>query len=488
MSNAEQELEAALAATWDRDTLAVYADRLIERGDPRGELIAIDLELEHHGSAELAARRASLLAAWLGEYAPSDPHGAWIADSFRFGFFDNLLLDGTGVEPTHAIATVTCPAARYLRGLTVRGDRDFMARVLTALAAVPQRWLTRLHLHGIAGEPVAQTVVDQLIAATPRLGELAVTGRRVIERFDHPGVSVLRISGRDALPAIYDPANRLTAVATLDFAFNVSTLLDQDAAPVAPIYLPALERLDLARHTVTYEPAWDDDTETWNNDVAGFTAIDILGQLSVRAQITRLRLATLDDDQLVMLEQVLASMPRLVELEVAHGGYLNRERLSRSGLRIVRPPPWSWPRPEQLVDETLVIALPGTTASDGEQVALAPAAAEMERWFEGMAADARYAWTRLWILVDSLGARDWKDDARFTYSEAAPFPCDLLVTALEARELPHELWRELRDELRYRRPFTASTRNEHLAAAQPGEPGPAFTGAVAMIHRRRLRV
>ena len=38
------ELENALRARWDRDTLLVYADALQAAGDPRGELIAPDVE------------------------------------------------------------------------------------------------------------------------------------------------------------------------------------------------------------------------------------------------------------------------------------------------------------------------------------------------------------------------------------------------------------------------------------------------------------
>ena len=40
---AVEDLERALQSSWDRDHLAVYGDALQARGDPRGELIAIDL-------------------------------------------------------------------------------------------------------------------------------------------------------------------------------------------------------------------------------------------------------------------------------------------------------------------------------------------------------------------------------------------------------------------------------------------------------------
>jgi hypothetical protein len=61
------DVEAALAASWDREHRAVYGDALAASGDPRGELIAIDLHVETHGpSEELTARKQALIEAWLG--------------------------------------------------------------------------------------------------------------------------------------------------------------------------------------------------------------------------------------------------------------------------------------------------------------------------------------------------------------------------------------------------------------------------------------
>lgn len=61
-------LESALQARWDDATAAVYADALIARGDPRGELIAIDLHIARHGRSEpLVQRRRAVVTAWLGE-------------------------------------------------------------------------------------------------------------------------------------------------------------------------------------------------------------------------------------------------------------------------------------------------------------------------------------------------------------------------------------------------------------------------------------
>src|SRR5699024_4537910 len=87
-----EQLEAALAIAFDRHTLAVYADYLQSISDPRGELIALDLEIEGRPCPpELAARRTSLLHAWLGALVPADNvHRSWVGDSLRFGFIEDL--------------------------------------------------------------------------------------------------------------------------------------------------------------------------------------------------------------------------------------------------------------------------------------------------------------------------------------------------------------------------------------------------------------
>src|SRR5262245_37701548 len=66
-------LETSLQAMWDPDTAAVYADLLASRGDPRGELIAIDLELARRESDELRRRKRELLSSWLG----AETIGTW---------------------------------------------------------------------------------------------------------------------------------------------------------------------------------------------------------------------------------------------------------------------------------------------------------------------------------------------------------------------------------------------------------------------------
>src|SRR5258708_20502667 len=124
MSSTRRALEAALAAGFERladaewrDTLAIYADHLLAEGDPRGELIALDLQIDTHATTtELVARRASLLAAFLGHLRPLDnPHLAWVGDTFSRGFVDDLVIDADDPNACERLpAILASPIVPYL--------------------------------------------------------------------------------------------------------------------------------------------------------------------------------------------------------------------------------------------------------------------------------------------------------------------------------------------------------------------------------------
>jgi uncharacterized protein (TIGR02996 family) len=162
----EDQLLADIYANPDADTSrAVYADLLTSRGDPRGELIALQL-LPKLGKPQRDRIKQLLREhqlAWLGELAD-----VALAMDLRYerGFPAALSLDGGASEA--AIERLTGhPAWRTLTALDVRGDRpgyaDFLAdevffglRELTSVSAtalrrfvVPApRALTRMVLSG----------------------------------------------------------------------------------------------------------------------------------------------------------------------------------------------------------------------------------------------------------------------------------------------------------------------------------------------------
>jgi uncharacterized protein (TIGR02996 family) len=470
----ETRLEAALAASWDRDTLAVYADYLVERGDPRGELIAIDLLLEQRSSPDLVARRATLLTAWLGKLVPNDPHTPWIGDSFRFGFVDDLVLDGADPNAPHHLATMLAsPLAPYLKRVTVRGDREAIAMTLRTLARDTHRWLSELVVDSNARVADDEVVVDAetiaaLIAATPQLRALDVAGTRVAESFAHPALRDLRVTGAFALPALFDGS--LEAVIALDFKLALAPdpyAYDEGEPPRAPqLQMAALRKLDLSRNVPAQRYAWVDE------DVEGLVDDDVadplvyLGSLAARRQLTHLALPVVRDEAAFMaLQAIVDGMPMLEEIVLRRAHYYRPPELKHPRAKFVRPAPWPWPKRTTLANgEQLSILVPGTRS--GDEVTLDDAIEIMEQRFEDLPADARYAWTRFWVFVGELRSGAWKHDDHHAWTEDKPFPADLLVAALEACDIGGSGgWRELRDQLRFRRPYP--------------------TGAVVTVHCRR---
>jgi len=467
-------LEAVLAASWDRDTLAVYADHLQSLGDPRGELIVIDLQLEQRSTPELVARRASLLSAWLGRLVPSNPHTSWVGDSFRFGFVEDLVIDGHDPSADERLASVLgSPLALYLKRVTIRGESAHAARVLASLSSTRHSWLTQLSVRTwTEGEPIDDATVAAFIAAAPQLALLEVQGTRVFETFAHPALRRLRVTGWSALPALVsDTADDMFATVTdLDFAFY-ETYDPAHYAPAAPqvgkelpaLQLPALRRLDLARNeperaniqrydfddVVDYDPRDD-------LDYGELTALRFLGTLALRNQVTHLRLPSVRSEaEFQELSAAVAGMSALVELEITRGHYYRAPELANTRARFKRPSPWPWPRVDRIEPgDSLHVVVPGSRS--GDVVPIADAAAVMERRFEDLPSDVRYAWTRFWVFVDELGRSPWSTSATRSWTADQSFPADVLVAALEACEVGGSGgWRELRDELRFRRPMPA---------------------------------
>ena len=474
-------LEAALAASpdgsFDRETLAVYADELMSIGDPRGELIALDLQLEAQADrtsrtrryrfapAELVARRATLLETWLRALVPPDPTRGWIGDHVRFGFLDDLEL--ASEEQRAQLPTILgSPLGALIRGVTIRGLATEIAEALEQLAAVTHPWLARLSLHKYApGRLVTDALAERVIVATPRLVRLELAGHRVVRELAHPALRELRIDGRESLGCVSTGA--FTHVTGLDLAFasppfrsygwtpdpDADPLDDDDldgeladpavAALLSSQHLPALRRLDLSRNEPTFDDHDEDDEDGFHDepDPARIDPFELCGTIPVRRQLTHLRLPALrTEQQFVRLSDAVAAMPALVEVEVVRGHYYRAPALPHASARFVRPPAWPWPSPATLrPGEALRIAVPGSRA--GDLVGLADAVAGMERGFEDLPADARYAWTRLWLFVTALAL-----------DREGQFPADVLVEALEACALPGG-WRDLRDELRARRPL-----------------------------------
>jgi len=174
MSKSRDELDAALRARFDPDDLAVYADLLQSEGDPRGELIT--LELQTAVTPEIVERRRALLRSWLGDM----PIVEDVLLNFRYGFIEDMQLDGAA-----GYAWLASPAGEFLRTGWMYGKRIEVQRALTALAAKPRPWLTKLALEERWDDDEI-TVPPGLVAATPNLVTLELVGPFALERFAHP--------------------------------------------------------------------------------------------------------------------------------------------------------------------------------------------------------------------------------------------------------------------------------------------------------------
>lgn len=473
-------LEAALLASWDRETLAVYADHLQGLGDPRGELISLDLELATRTTPELVQRRTSLMTAWLGRLVPSNPHTPWVGDTFKFGFVDDLRLEEHDEAEVRLAQVLASPLAPYLKRVTIVGSAPHVATMLTALAGDHEHpWLTELAVRVEAAGPVAPEAVTRFIAATPSLQRLDVYGVQVFAEFPHPGVQRLRVTGGNAIAGLFNDGDPMLGVRELDLAFDLPDAgYGAASGPIGALELPALRVLDLSRNEPEARrmPYTDEDYDGYEDedpppDAQVPSALEALARQPIRKQLTHLKLPSIRSRQeLERLELVASQMPALEEIEIVRAHYFKLPaKLATTTARFVRPAGWPWPAVAEIPEgDMLCVKVPGSFGD--ETIRVADAAAVMERRFEDLDADARYAWTRFWAFVDELGKLTWKSnpkvDSTKTWTDERTFPAALMVQALDACDVGGSGgWREFREVLRSRSPFAP--------------------GAVLTVHRSR---
>jgi uncharacterized protein (TIGR02996 family) len=101
---------------WD-----VYADYLLERGDPRGELIRLQRRAANNEDPALARTIAELFAAHVESWKPA-AHGLDIEHGWRHGFVSSLRVKGlASAEHMVALARVLAdPQARMVTALSLR--------------------------------------------------------------------------------------------------------------------------------------------------------------------------------------------------------------------------------------------------------------------------------------------------------------------------------------------------------------------------------
>jgi len=195
-----EDLEEALAACWNLEDLAVYADLLLAADDPRGELIALDLQPDQ-SSEDWAQRRFASLARWLGSDLARRSYGI-----VKFGFLNEL---DDGKRSNQLAATLLeSPAGPFIRRFTSRGPATKVRATMQRLASKPRPFLTQLEI-GTRGMSRDLTISEQLgarlIDATPRLHELEIRGHRVLGTLSHPALRRLHLSNHDSVVEVVRP-------------------------------------------------------------------------------------------------------------------------------------------------------------------------------------------------------------------------------------------------------------------------------------------
>lgn len=303
------ELEAAVRASWDREAIAIYADHLQAIGDPRGELVAIDLRIDESGSdAAVLARRSELIAEWFGADLPPG--------LVRYGFVD---VDATGANGDKQLtAALRGPGAAFVRSVALAGEAPEVHDALAMLAERPHPWLTSLAIKQWAerGTTFDDAATARLFDQLPALRVIDLSGRRILGNVAHSNVEQLRLTGYDAIASVLDPARTWPRLATIDAAIHCQYAANHAnpdfstiARFLAPATLPALTSLDLSRN----EPGHLEPRSLGGS----FVASAFVARFENHPTLASLALPSLQHTYAVeAVERSLATLPRIRDVTV----------------------------------------------------------------------------------------------------------------------------------------------------------------------------
>lgn len=249
------------------ELLRVYADQLIQRGDPLGELIVVATERLARDTPELARREAALITerTRIATTALARPHATNLR--WKRGFIDSLEFVHGGNEPLeHAVPRLAAlDEARLLRRIEIdtvqyagAGDLAPVFAVLAKLAHKFPRLVELVVREGMsAGDPyadgpIALHDVTPIYTAFPRLEILELDGDQV--ELGHIALPALR---RLMVTHLHlDDTRRIVAadlpnLVDLELAWAPRSI-DNVAATFGPLMhreFPRLEALSLAMPT-----------------------------------------------------------------------------------------------------------------------------------------------------------------------------------------------------------------------------------------------
>lgn len=205
---ARADLEAVLFDDFSRANLAIYADLLLDEGDDRGELIALDLRIAELGPTDaLVARRLEILCKMLGEPAAE----TFMRNNklpFQFGFGGVRFGSVSGAYLDAERVLIDSPLGGYLREVRLEGGEKHLRMGIGNLVRRTHPWLQSLRVHYQTSASrkttpiISGTQALQLIEATPVLETVKITRatnplastRHVFASFEHPSVRQLDVS------------------------------------------------------------------------------------------------------------------------------------------------------------------------------------------------------------------------------------------------------------------------------------------------------
>lgn len=255
-----EDLEAELHAAWNPQTLSIYADHLQSVGDPRGELIALDLgPPEGERYSVYWERRQALLDTWLGESLPmrwDHDEDMYVVDGsrtfvgFEAGLCDLVVFGDAATDRAAVERFFASPAAPYLRSMRMAAGGATLSSAIELLASSSRAWLRHVRIQRTDHSDGDHVVIGDtagFAAATPHLERLDVNGCFMLERLAHPSLVELRVTGSIALDLRNSgPWPRLRE---LDLAFGDDSPSEnylRGELPV-PAHVPALEALRCSR-------------------------------------------------------------------------------------------------------------------------------------------------------------------------------------------------------------------------------------------------
>ncbi len=414
MTGQDDDLEAALQVAWDPETATVYADLLTSRGDPRGELIAIDLLLAQQPAPELHVRKRELIEAWI----PGSAIDAWpvLPCNVRFGLLRGY---GAATSSKHQmrgyLALLFDAVGDCVGDLTLAGNGDDLAEAIAAIAARRLPWLSTLTINRSAStpHPIPKPTWQRLVDATPNLKELTLRGTSVVLSPIHPAITTLRLDGA----AIAVGEAPVPSVTRLDLVLHdpnrrpVSPTAARSLAPlVNPRTFPALRVLDLSRN----EPM------KYSTPSERIGIAEFLDDVERLDRVERVRVPSIADaDAAAPLVAILARHPAL-EIEVARM-YATLEGIAHPRLHV--PPPRAWPASAHDRD---VLSIGWPPQGWSEDITVSSLIDDLEWQFDAMPASAQHAWVALWDLLDRLPPTANSNDV------IEPFPAATLLHGLEA--------------------------------------------------------